>query len=119
MGPRARFAGRTPPLGGTAYALEFSPDGKTFFTGLDNGEVRLWDAATLTPLGDAVPRIPAASGQGMFSPDGKSILIGCEDGSVWLWDLATRKPLIPPLRHQGPVYGRAFSPDGKTIVTGS
>ena len=46
-------------------------------------------------------------------------MIACEDGSVWLWDLATRKPLIPPLRHQGPVYGLAFSPDGKTIATGS
>ncbi len=41
-----------------------------------------------------------------------------EGGSVWLWDLATRRPLIPALRHLGPVDA-AFSPDGKTIVTGS
>jgi len=111
--------GRTHALAGVAYALEFSPDGKTFFTGLDNGEARLWDAATLTPLGEPSPH-PGAIGKGLFSPDGKSILIACEDGSGWLTELTTRKLLIPPLRgHQAPVWGLAFSPDGKTIATGS
>ena len=55
MGPRARFAAARQPWAHTPYGLEFSPDGKTFFTGLANGEVRLWDAATLTPLGDPIP----------------------------------------------------------------
>jgi WD40 repeat protein/serine/threonine protein kinase/tetratricopeptide (TPR) repeat protein len=110
--------GHTPILGGVAYELEFSPDGKTFLTGLDNGEVRLWSAATLAPLCEPFPH-PDAICHGLFSHDGRSILIACEDGSVWLWDLADRKLLIPPLRHQGPVYGLAFSPDGKTIATGS
>src|SRR5262249_39461878 len=32
---------------------------------------------------------------------------------------ATGKLLSPPLRHQAWVSGRAFSPDGKTIATGS
>src|SRR5262249_25567784 len=49
-----------------------------------------------------------------------SLLINCEDGSCRLWDLATRELRIPPLRgHQGPVYGRAFSLDGKILATGS
>jgi tetratricopeptide (TPR) repeat protein len=46
-------------------------------------------------------------------------LVACEDGSVRLWDLVTRKELIPPLRHQGPVSGLAFTPDGKAIATSS
>jgi tetratricopeptide (TPR) repeat protein len=46
-------------------------------------------------------------------------LILCEDGSVRLWDIATRKQIIPPLRHQGPVSGVAFSPDDKIIASGS
>jgi hypothetical protein len=98
----------------------FSPDGKTFATGLSNGELRLWNAATLKPLGDPIPN-PGCICGGRFSPDGKSILIACEDGSVRLWDLATRKPLIPPLKHQSRLYdaGLAFSPDGKAIATGS
>jgi WD40 repeat protein/tetratricopeptide (TPR) repeat protein len=111
--------GRTAALGGDPYGLGFSPDGKTFFTGLDNGEVRLWDAATVTPLGDPIPNPAGAISAGLFSHDGKSLLVACEDGSVRLWDVATRKQLIPPLRHQGPVSSLAFSPDGKTITTGS
>jgi tetratricopeptide (TPR) repeat protein len=96
----------------------FSPDGKTFVTGHASGEVRLWDAATLKPLGDPIPN-PGDIAQGRFSPDGESVLFACEDGSVRLWDLATRKPLIPALRHQTRVFGLAFSPDGKIIATGS
>ncbi len=110
--------GRTPALNGIAFGLEFSPDGKTFFTGLDNGEVRLWDAATATPLGEPI-RNPGGISCGLFSPDGRSLLIVCEDGSGRLWDLATRRPLITPLRHQGSIYDTAFSPDGKTIATSS
>jgi WD40 repeat protein/serine/threonine protein kinase/tetratricopeptide (TPR) repeat protein len=124
-GATGSVRGRTPALGGFPYGLEFSPDGKTFFTGLDNGEIRFWDAATVTPLGE--PILQPNIGSGRFSRDGKTLLTASSDGSVRLWDLATRKLLIPPLRDQGPaegvfagVYaGEAFSPDGKSIATGS
>jgi WD40 repeat protein/serine/threonine protein kinase/tetratricopeptide (TPR) repeat protein len=111
--------GHTQPFSGEPYAAEFSPDGKMFFTGLSNGEVRLWDAAKFTPLGDPILQ-PGHICKGLFSPDGKCLLIACEDGSVRLWDLAARKLRIPPIRgHQARVDGLAFSPDGKTIATGS
>jgi WD40 repeat protein/tetratricopeptide (TPR) repeat protein len=109
---------RTPALGGYPFGFDFTPDGKTFFTGLDNGEIRLWDAWTGRPLGDPIPN-PGGISAGLFSRDGKSLLIPYEDGSVRLWDIATRNQIIPPLRHQGPVSRVAFSPDDKMIATGS
>src|SRR5262249_50833526 len=110
-------------LGGYGVAFGISPDGKTILTGRHDGEVRLWDAATLTPLGDPL-RHPSCICNAQFSHDGKSLLIACEDGGFWLWDLATRKPLMPPLRPQGRMGGAFkhridgwFSPGGKTILT--
>jgi WD40 repeat protein/serine/threonine protein kinase/tetratricopeptide (TPR) repeat protein len=117
-GTTGSVCGRTPPLGGYSFGLEFSPDGKRFFTGLVNGEVRLWDAATVTQVGDPLPN-PGGICTGGFSRDGRSLLIACEDGSARLWDLASRKLLISPLRHQSPIYDLEFSPDDKTIATAS
>src|SRR5437588_411942 len=36
-----------------------------------------------------------------------------------MWKTATGQPLGPPLQHQGAVDAVAFSPDGKTVLTGS
>ena len=116
-GATGTVRGHTPVLGARPYGLEFSPDGKTFFTGLANGEARLWNVATGTPLGDPIRNTAGAIIAGKFSPDGKSLLLACEDGSVRLWDLANRKQLISPLRHPGPVSGLEFSPDGKILAT--
>ncbi|MGH9847102.1 MAG: WD40 repeat domain-containing protein, partial [Blastocatellia bacterium] len=36
-----------------------------------------------------------------------------------MWDAATRKPVGHPLRHDDFVFAVAFSPDGRTVLTGS
>ena len=36
-----------------------------------------------------------------------------------LWDAATGQPIGAPMKHQGVVMAVAFSPDGKTVLTGS
>ena len=35
-----------------------------------------------------------------------------------LWDVATGELCAPPLQHDGPVSVAAFSPDGRTVITG-
>src|SRR5262249_16845639 len=54
------------------------------------------------------------------SPDGKLYAVGCWDGAVYLFDLSASAP--PPLvalpGHAGQVWGAAFSPDSRQLVSG-
>jgi len=55
-----------------------------------------------------------------FSPDGKIILTRESNGNeVRMWDAATAMPIRRTLVHQGVVNSVAYSPDSKTILTGS
>src|SRR5262249_15390940 len=43
----------------------------------------------------------------------------CEEGEIRLWDFYALEPLGPPLRgHHGWVESLAFSPDGRSLVSG-
>jgi hypothetical protein len=47
------------------------------------------------------------------------ILTGSWDHTARLWDAATGQPLGPPLQHRGRVWTVAFSPDGRSFLTGA
>jgi WD40 repeat protein len=100
--------------------LAFSPDGKTFLTGCEDHQARLWrwEAPSAQRLGRPLAHhgyVRAVA----FSPDGKTLLTGSWDGTAQCWDTAMGKPIGPPLTHQGWVTSVAFSPDGRTALTGS
>jgi WD40 repeat protein/serine/threonine protein kinase/tetratricopeptide (TPR) repeat protein len=59
-------------------------------------------------------------GRVAFSPDGKALATAAISGNtVQLWDPATGDPIGPPMTHPDQVYSLAFSPDSKTLLTGS
>ncbi len=98
--------------------VALSPGGKLLAAGTTTGEVRLWQAETLTPLficpghADGVRSVA-------FSPDGKLLISGSEDFTLRIWNTSTGQCLRILSGHQGPVRSVAFSPDGWTIASAS
>jgi WD40 repeat protein len=107
-------------------AMEFSPDGNTLFITGDR-VVQLWDltdAAATAPIAS----IPKSWSPLAVSPDGKTLAaVGAQGGNMWktgvnLWNITDRAQpaLLAETRAQGnSIVSSEFSPDGKTLATGS
>jgi WD40 repeat protein/Flp pilus assembly protein TadD len=88
----------------------FSPDGQVVITsaGQLGKSFYLWEADTGRPLGPPVPAPPP----GALNADGLVFQ------PLDLWGAAGGKPLARILPHPFDVTGLAFSPDGRTLLTG-
>jgi WD40 repeat protein len=103
--------------GSTVSWVTFGPGGRTVVAaGSERTSAslyKMWQTATGKHIGDyTLPPV--------FAPDGLTV-ITCEDGRTHrLRDAATGRPIGPPIRHEGKAWSRgaAFSPDGKTVLTG-
>jgi WD40 repeat protein/transcriptional regulator with XRE-family HTH domain len=125
------YAGHTDSVNDVA----FSPDGRYVLTGSDDKTARIWQAQTCQELRQYVGQESGVKSVA-FSPDGLYVLAGSEDGTVRL----SAAPAAPPPRTfvslsqdsrsftyapngnyvstPGGVHSVAFSPDGKTVLTG-
>jgi hypothetical protein len=100
-----------------ATAVAFSADGSTLASGYTDGKVYLWKLASQT---HTVISEPATVWGVAFSRSGL-LAIGDDDGSTYLLNLASgqaRGTLADPASGSQGVGAVAFSPDGKTLVTG-
>jgi RNA polymerase sigma factor (sigma-70 family) len=99
-------------------SLAFAPDGRTLALGHDTGEV------STRELASGRQRAVIRSGPDRpvsvlaYSPDGK-VLAGAKDRRVYFWDVRTGKELETRQGHSLEVVSAAFSPDGRTLVSGS
>ena len=100
---------------GSAYAVGFSPDGRTLATAGGITDLRLWDAGS----GAAIRSIPVDTTYTIslgWSPDGSTIATGGWDGSIKLVDVGSRS-VVGALA--GPTHlfnAVAFSSDGSAVL---
>ena len=111
--------------GGTLWERQFddrvpdialSPDGSTVMFSLEDGTMRLLDAAT--GAAQAVWRGHQARVKGIaFSPDGLLAASGSDDMTVRVWDRASGKTIRVLTGHTAWVWGVRFSPDGRHLAS--
>ncbi len=103
--------------GGMVSGVAFSPDGKTLASASGDATVKLWNTVTATEI-RTLDTHPGKVVRVAFSRDGKTVaLIPPHDGGpARIWDVGTGEARFT-LPDSSPVYGAAFSPDGKTLAT--
>lgn len=95
--------------------VAIAPGGKTLAATIYQS-VRRWDTDTGKEQGTFTG--PARIIYLTFSPDGKRLALVGDDKVVRVWDAATGSELLALSGHEGPLAVVAFTPDGKTLVSG-
>jgi serine/threonine protein kinase/WD40 repeat protein len=96
--------------------VDVSPDGKLIAAGCENGQMKVWDSASLKVVA-TLPNTNQNSGcrDVHFAPAG-NVLATCYYSGLTLWDTTSLKPLreisVGQLRNNN----LAFSPDGKFMA---
>ncbi len=119
---------RRPPVADDAdyssavQSVAFSPDGHTLAAGSEDGTATLWDATDPTHLRKLGTPLNGNIDKVAFSPVGHMLATG-SDTTVILWDLADpahpRRLSAPLAANTIAVGALAFSPNGRTLATGT
>lgn len=117
--PVQRFEG----LYGTLTCAVLSPDGRTLATRASDGAIHFWEMATgrqQIQIDEGRPSGQPGTQFFAFSPDGTTIASACQnEPRIYLWNVATGKLISSFPAHSRPMNTVEYTPDGKTLVTGS
>jgi WD40 repeat protein len=95
----------------------FAHGSKLVLTGSDDGNVRLWDAATGQPVGKPLSHPGSIRGL-TLSPEGRLVLVGGLFPNPVLWDIASGKVEREFIGHREQTWALAIRGDGKAVLTG-
>ena len=104
---------------GVVTCVAFSPDGKTILTGSSGQDGAALGCRHRPTRRIALPAWGRGHGAWRIVPTARPLLTGSADNMARLWDAATHRPIGQPFVHQTVVESVAFSPDGKSLLTGS
>ncbi|MCY3736619.1 MAG: T9SS type A sorting domain-containing protein [Gemmatimonadaceae bacterium] len=102
---------------GFVLGLAFSPDGTLLASSGSDLRMEVWDVATgelRVRVGDVLGFVGFS-----FSPDGSILASGNIGGEVRLWEGTSGKLKATLQGHTGTVISVVYSPDGRTLVSGS
>jgi WD40 repeat protein len=102
---------------GRAFRGNFSPDGRRFVCGSNNGRIRIWDVASgkeEAALADAENHVWTT----LFGPDEGQIVSASSPGGVHVWDVTSRRVVKSLVKRGALVHHLAFNPD-RTRLAGA
>jgi WD40 repeat protein len=115
---------------GMVRSVAFSPDGKLLASAGDDMMVKLWDLTGKTANPVAEPKTELVHflkreddwyKQLAITRDGKTLAAASSgvQEAIEIWDLPTRRHQATLKGHSQTIWSLAFSPDGKSLITGS
>ena len=100
------------------WSVAFSPDSQRMATGGDEGDVRIWDVASVTQLQSLDREDFSVISALAFSPDGHTLAAGNWNQEIALWDLDTGRLVGQPLAgHSGSIVNMDFHPTGSLLAS--